>query len=110
MLLTRTSIWATGLIVAMGAGLASAETHMANAPEQSRVLAPDRLQWGKPPPGLPPSIQAAVLDGDPTQPGWFIVRLRMPDGTQIRPHWHSKDEHVTVLSGHFGVGMGDIWT
>jgi quercetin dioxygenase-like cupin family protein len=99
-------MWASGLAVALGAGMAAAQTAGKTADKE---LSPDQLQWGKPPPGMPPSIQAAVLDGDPTQSGWFIVRLRLPDGAQIRPHWHSQDEHVTVLSGHFGVGMGETW-
>jgi quercetin dioxygenase-like cupin family protein len=98
---------ALGLAVALGAGVGAAQTAGKTADKE---LSPDQVQWGKAPPGMPTSIQAAVLDGDPSQPGWFIVRLRLPDGAQIRPHWHSQDEHVTVLSGHFGVGMGETWS
>jgi quercetin dioxygenase-like cupin family protein len=96
-----------GLLVAIGAGLALAQTAKTAT---HKMLTPDQLQWGKPPPGLPPSAELAPLEGDPSQPGWFIVRMRMPDGTQIRPHWHSKDEHITVLSGRMGMGMGDTWS
>ena len=64
------------------------------------------LKWGPAPPGLPAAVQATVLDGDPTKPGLFTVRLKAPDGTQIMPHWHPADEHVTVLSGALMVGMG----
>jgi quercetin dioxygenase-like cupin family protein len=59
------------------------------------------------PPGLPAGAQAAVVDGDPGKPGFFVVRLRAPDGYKIRPHWHSQDEHVTVLSGKLEMGFGD---
>jgi hypothetical protein len=31
----------------------------------------------------------------------------MPAGFKIAPHWHPADEHVTVLSGTFSVGMGE---
>jgi quercetin dioxygenase-like cupin family protein len=31
----------------------------------------------------------------------------MPAGYRIAPHWHPTDEHVTVLSGTFALGMGD---
>jgi mannose-6-phosphate isomerase-like protein (cupin superfamily) len=49
-----------------------------------------------------------VEEGDPTaSTGDFTVHLRMPDGYRISPHWHSKRENVTVLSGNFKVGMGD---
>jgi hypothetical protein len=96
------------LIVSVAAGLAWAER--ATTAAQEKVLQPDQLQWGKPPPGLPPSAEVAVLDGDPTQPGLFALRMRLPDGTPIRPHWHPTDEQVTVISGHLGVGMGDTWS
>lgn len=31
----------------------------------------------------------------------------MPAGYKIAPHWHPTDEHVTVLSGTFALGMGE---
>lgn len=35
------------------------------------------------------------------------MRLRLPDGYKIPPHFHPKVEHVTVLSGTFYIGMGE---
>jgi quercetin dioxygenase-like cupin family protein len=49
----------------------------------------------------------AVLLGDPGKPGMFIVRLKVPAGYKVMPHWHPTDENVTVISGSFGIGMGD---
>jgi hypothetical protein len=102
-----------GLLVASGAQLAWAQTAKsetkAEAKTEAKAVSPDQLQWGKAPPGLPNGVEAAVIEGDPTQAGWYTVRLRLPDGTQIRPHWHSKDERITVISGRFGVGMGDTF-
>ena len=50
----------------------------------------------------------AVLEGDPlASSGDYTVRLKMPDGYRIAPHWHPKRENVTVISGTFKVGMGD---
>jgi len=49
----------------------------------------------------------AVVSGDPSHAGLFVVRLKLPAGYKIAPHWHPTDEHVTVLAGTFGVGMGD---
>ena len=37
----------------------------------------------------------------------FAVRLKAPDGYKIPPHWHTKDEHLTILSGTFILHMGD---
>jgi hypothetical protein len=33
----------------------------------------------------------------------------MPDGYRIAPHWHPLRENVTVISGTFKVGMGDVF-
>ena len=35
------------------------------------------------------------------------MRLWLPDGYKIPPHWHPKVEHVTVISGIFNLGMGE---
>src|SRR4029453_5561225 len=48
-----------------------------------------------------------VVSGDPAKSGIYVVRLRMPAGYKIAPHWHHTDDHVTVLSGTFALGMGD---
>jgi mannose-6-phosphate isomerase-like protein (cupin superfamily) len=35
------------------------------------------------------------------------MRLLLPDGYTLRPHFHPATEHVTVLQGGFLVGMGE---
>jgi quercetin dioxygenase-like cupin family protein len=35
--------------------------------------------------------------------------LSLPAGYRIAPHFHPADEHVTVLSGNFQVGMGETF-
>ena len=71
------------------------------------VVTPDKIQWGPAPPVFQPGAQFAVLAGDPTKAGPFIVRVKVPDGYRIMPHWHPVVENVTVISGEFHVGMGD---
>ncbi|MBU6510545.1 MAG: cupin domain-containing protein, partial [Gammaproteobacteria bacterium] len=39
--------------------------------------------------------------------GPVALRLKMPAGYRIPPHWHPTDERVTVISGTLGIGMGD---
>jgi quercetin dioxygenase-like cupin family protein len=65
------------------------------------------LKWGEPPPVFEKGASFTVVSGDPGKAGLFVVRLKMPPGYKIAPHWHPTDEHVTVLSGTFGLGMGD---
>ena len=51
----------------------------------------------------------AVVAGDPSKPGPYALRLRVPAGYRIMPHWHPTDENVTVLAGTVAIGMGDSW-
>lgn len=68
---------------------------------------PGTLQWGDAPPVLPKGGKVAILDGDPFKPGPYVIRLKMPPGYKIPPHWHSHAENVTVISGELSLGMGD---
>ncbi len=68
---------------------------------------PPALTWGPAPPFFPAGARFAVLQGDLGQAGVYTVRLAMPAGYVIRPHFHPTDEHVTVLSGALILGMGD---
>src|SRR5690349_24286312 len=65
------------------------------------------LKWGPAPAVFPAGAKMAVLAGDPSQPGLFTVRLELPDGYRVAPHYHPSDEYLTVISGTFLLGMGD---
>jgi len=64
------------------------------------------IKWGPAPAIFPAGAQMAVMQGDPSGTGLFTVRLRLPNGYKFPPHTHPTDEHVTVVSGSFAVGMG----
>jgi hypothetical protein len=87
--------------------LAAAPKKMGQAKAEAKFLTPEDITWGAAPPDLPPGVQMAVLSGDPTKAGHFTLRLKMPDGYKIPPHWHTQDENITVLSGTFVLHMGD---
>jgi quercetin dioxygenase-like cupin family protein len=59
------------------------------------------------PPSLPPGAKVAVLEGDPSKPGPFVMRAKFPDGYKIPPHTHPQTERLTVLSGSLRLGMGE---
>ena len=63
--------------------------------------------WNPVGPNLLPGAEIAVLQGDLGQPGVFTIRLKMPKGYVVAPHYHGTDLHVTVISGEFSVAMGD---
>lgn len=71
-----------------------------------RIYQPGQVVWGPAPASLPPGAQAAVLYGDPTREGPFVLRLKLPPNYLIPPHTHPRPELVTVISGEFHVGMG----
>ena len=72
------------------------------------AFTPDQIQYGPAPAFLPPGATLAVLEGNPmAATGDYTVRLKIPDGYKIAPHWHPKRENVTVISGTLKVGMGD---
>jgi len=79
-------------------------------PHDKNAFTPDTIAWGPPPPFIAPGAQLAVIEGNPgASSGDYTVRLKMPDGYRIAPHWHPQRENVTVISGNFKVGMGDIF-
>jgi quercetin dioxygenase-like cupin family protein len=71
------------------------------------IYSPSEMKWGDGPKSLPPGAKMAVLEGDPTKDGPFVLRLRMPDGYTIPPHTHPKTERLTVISGTFNIAMGE---
>ncbi len=94
----------------LSASVASAQSPSettTSASSHAIVALPDQIKWGPAPASLPPGAQAAVLEGNPAEPGPFTLRLKAPDGYRIPPHYHPAQERVTVIQGAFQVGMGD---
>ena len=87
------------------AGVAS--TAPADTMEGHTVVSPQEIKWGPAPAVLPPGAEAAVLFGDPSKEGLFVLRLKLPAGYHVAPHTHPVDEVVTVISGTFAPGMGE---
>lgn len=109
-------VLALGLTLAIPVAAQDSTTHPpdattptpAVAPTSSHVLInPARITWGDPPPALKKGAKFAVMSGDPGAAGPFTIRLKLPAGYRIAPHWHPTDENVTVISGTFSLGMGE---
>lgn len=72
------------------------------------AVTPDQVKFGPAPAFVPPGAQLAVIEGDPmATTGDYTIRVKMPDGYKIAPHWHPLRENVTIVSGTLKVGMGD---
>jgi quercetin dioxygenase-like cupin family protein len=66
----------------------------------------DDIKWQQSP-VLEPELKVSVLEGNPSESGVFTLRIKIPDGGYIAPHWHPNVERVTVLSGKFLLGSGE---
>ncbi len=70
------------------------------------AILPEDIDW-KAFPAFPPSARLAVLVGEPTKPGPYVVRVKVPGGVKLMPHTHPEDRIYTVISGVFYIGLGD---
>ncbi len=65
---------------------------------------PDQIPWG---PVTASGAQTAVVVGDPTKPGFYMVYNRWTKGNHFsRPHFHPNDRYIVVLQGTWWVGSG----
>jgi quercetin dioxygenase-like cupin family protein len=94
-------------LIAVGAIALASNASLALAQDAHTMIAPDDIKWGPAPEVLPPGAEAAVLFGDPTKEGLFVLRLKVPADYAVPPHMHPVDEVVTVISGTFKLGMGE---
>jgi hypothetical protein len=63
---------------------------------------PNQIEWHDTPIGA----KVAVLRGNPGKPGPYIVLVKWTPQHMSRPHFHSIDHFVTVISGTWWVGTG----
>jgi hypothetical protein len=70
-----------------------------------RSILPEEVNW-KPFAAFPPDARLAVLLGHPSDPGLYVIRVKVPDGVKLLPHRHPENRIYTVMSGIFYVGVG----
>jgi hypothetical protein len=98
-------ILATALALCFTSVSARSDEHTDS--KDAGFFAPADIQWQDGPKSIPAGAQLAVLEGDPTKEGPFVMRLLLPDGYSIPPHTHPKTERLTVISGTFNIAMGE---
>lgn len=72
-------------------------------PKVLKYTLPDNIKWTA---NEAAGSQTAVLYGDPSKPGLYIVLFKWLPGHMSRPHTHPNDRYVTVISGTWWVGTG----
>jgi quercetin dioxygenase-like cupin family protein len=77
-------------------------------PDQAdfRSVRPEDIDW-EPFAAFPPPARLAVVVGRPSEPGPYVVRVKVPSGLRLMPHRHHEDRVYTVMSGVFYIGLGD---
>ena len=96
-----------GAVAAVLAALSLASAWAADAPADIGMTNPSAIKWSDAPPNMPKGAKIAVLQGDPSKPGPYVMRLKAPAGYKIAPHWHTQAENLTVISGALYLGLGE---
>lgn len=100
MRVTPTSLATTAVLCLAAAPLAHSDYRpMTN-------VFPTELRWANVP-SIPKAIELATVYGDPTKPGPYVFRARMPAGTKLLPHKHPDERWVTVLQGTYRSAVGE---
>ncbi len=71
-----------------------------------RVIKPADINWEKVE-KLSNGVQNYLVIGDPQKEGYYIIMVRIPNGTKLPPHFHPENRTVVVTSGKFYYGYGD---
>jgi uncharacterized RmlC-like cupin family protein len=51
-------------------------------------------------------IQTVVIQGDPTKPGLYTIRLKIAPNMKIQAHSHQDERSAIVVSGNWYIGFG----
>ncbi len=93
--------WFSISIVGLAAAVAVSRADV--DPKAVQVVPPNEIKWVRNSAG---TSEQAVLFGDPSKPGPYVIRIRWLPGNMSRPHTHSTDRFFVVISGTWWVGSG----
>ena len=71
-----------------------------------KAIMNEDIDW-KPFAAFPPSVRLAVVVGQPSNEGPYVIRVKVPQDVKLMPHTHPEDRIYTVISGVFYIGLGD---
>ncbi len=91
-------------LLALGLTLGTAQAVELN-PAAVIYQLPDQIKW-KDPLGVS-GAKSAVLVGDPSKSGLYVVLVKWLPGNFSRPHFHPNDRFITVVKGTWWVGTGN---
>jgi quercetin dioxygenase-like cupin family protein len=95
------------LAVLIGSGSVSSAVR-SSAPDAFLLVRTADVRWSTCPADAADCAPIFILQGDPEKKGPFTIRMKAPTGWRVAPHYHARDECVTVLAGGpFYIGSGD---
>src|SRR5580700_2416364 len=65
---------------------------------------PDKIEWK-----TSDNSDTANIQGDPSKPGLYIQLTKWHPGHMSRPHSHSTERYIMVLSGTWWIGTGTTY-
>jgi quercetin dioxygenase-like cupin family protein len=68
----------------------------------------DELKW-TPTEGNTLGVESAVVEGDPSKPGYYVTVNHFPAGVMSRPHYHPDERYVIVLKGTWYTDEGETF-
>jgi hypothetical protein len=71
-------------------------------PKVISIKLPEDIKWKANPGGS----ESAILVGDPSKPGLYVVLNKWKAHHNSKPHSHPNDRFITVISGTWWVGIG----
>ena len=89
----------------LAAMLAVAPSLSAQSDKDFQITLPENIVWKEAGHG----VKIAVVYGDPSKPGQYVIRAHFPPGVMSSPHFHGEDRHVTVIQGTWNAGKDDSW-
>src|SRR5688500_7974882 len=66
----------------------------------------DKLTW-RPTEGNTLGVETAVVEGDPSKPGFYLTINHFPAGIMSRPHYHPDERYCIVLRGTWYTDEGE---
>src|SRR5262245_7486015 len=89
-----------GLVLAVFLGLIQTSSAELD-PKAISVQLPKEIKWVR-----NGGAESAVLIGDPSKPGLYVVLQKWLPHNNSRPHFHPNDRFITVISGTWWVNTG----
>jgi len=68
----------------------------------------DKLTW-RPTENNKLGVETAIVEGDPSKPGYYLTINHFPPGVMSRPHYHPDERYIMVLRGTWYTDEGEVF-